>query len=220
MTITPGTPQLVIFDCDGVLVDSEMIFNRVLHTIISEYGATLTFEESCARFIGTNIENVGNYLTSIGVDLAKDWSDALYERAYHALEKDVQPVPGIQGVLRDLTARQVAFCVASNGQTAKMNTTLGTTGMLPLFRGRMYSAYEVGQSKPAPDVFLAAARANDTAPGQCVVIEDSATGLEAAHNASMRCYAYVPKGHQPPANLFGATRFAQMGDLPGLLGIS
>lgn len=118
MTMTPNTPQLIIFDCDGVLVDSEMIFNRILHAVISEYGA---------------------------------------------LEKAVQP---------------------------------------------------------APDVFLAAARANGTAPGQCVVIEDSATGIEAAHNAGMRCYAYVPKGHQPPANLFGATRFARMEDLPGLLGVS
>ena len=213
-------PSLVIFDCDGVLVDSEPTSNRVMHAFLAERGARFSRAECMALFKGKSMYDVEKYMTANGVPLAGDWTDQCYALTYAALEKEVTPMKGARETLQYLRDNRVAFCVASNGRVAKMNVTLGTTGLLPWLRGNMFSAYDVGKSKPAPDVFLAAARANGVNPQHCVVVEDSPSGMLAAQNAGMKCHAFIPDGQVEPANLFGAIVFANMGELPALLGLS
>ncbi len=118
-----------------------------------------------------------------------------------------------------ISSAGIPLCVASNGHLAKMRVTLERSGLLPWFEGNMFSAYDVGASKPAPDVFLHAAEMNGVAPEHCVVVEDSTSGFEAAFNAAMTCFAYDPKTTLKPTNLFGARRLTDLADLPKLLGL-
>ena len=217
----PSTsPKLVIFDCDGVLVDSEPIFNRVLHEFLRSCGAGLSFSECCDLFIGKSMHDVERYLSNQGIIVPENWSANFYELALEALIQEITPIQGARGVLHKLMCAEVPFCVASNGSMAMMYVTLERTEMLPWFEGNMFSAYEVGLSKPAPDVFLHAAKINGIRPEHCVVIEDSASGFEAAANAGMNCFAYIPKETKPVVDLYGARQFCDMGLLPEMLGIT
>lgn len=209
-------PKLVIFDCDGVLVDSEPIANRVLFEILTRHGATFTYEQSCAEFTGKNRYAVIAYAEKHGISLPDDWSEEFYATSIERLTKHCKPIPHIQLVLEALTAANIPFCVASNGVHPKMRATLTTTGLLPYFEGKAYSGYDVPNGKPAPDLFLYAAAQFNTAPTDCVVIEDSATGLAAAAAAKMPAYAYAP---EPSTNLSGATPFQSMKHLPKLLNL-
>ena len=213
-------PKLVIFDCDGVLVNSEPIFNRVLHEFLRSCGADLSFPECCELFIGKSRHDVELYLTNQGVRLPENWSANFYDKALEALKREVTPIQGARRILQELMSAKVPFCVASNGLMTKMHVTLEQTGMLPWFKGNMFSAYEVGLSKPAPDVFLHAADANGIRPEHCLVVEDSASGFEAAANAGMDCFAYIPKGTKPVTNIFGARQFCDMRLLPVMLGLA
>jgi HAD superfamily hydrolase (TIGR01509 family) len=142
------------------------------------------------------------------------------DKAQEALKREVTPIQGARRVLQKLMRAEVPFCVASNGVVAKMHVTLEQTGMLPRFKGNMFSAYEVGLSKPAPDIFLHAADANGIRLEHCLVVQDSASGFEAAAHAGMGCFAYIPKGTKPVTNLFGARQFSDMGLLPIMLGLA
>lgn len=215
----PNPPKLVIFDCDGVLVNSEPIFNRVLHEFLLSRGAMLTFAQSCSLFTGKSRHDVDQYLMSEGLEVPENWSDEFYENALVALENEVTIIQGVQQVINELTLAKVAFCAASNGLMAKMVVTLGRTQLLSSFEGNMFSAYEIGLSKPAPDVFLYAADANGVQPADCIVVEDSASGFEAAANARMTCFAYLPEESSPAEKLFGAYRFHNMSALPNLIGL-
>jgi HAD superfamily hydrolase (TIGR01509 family) len=212
-------PELVIFDCDGVLVDSEPIFNRILHEFLISCGAELTSSECSEIFTGKSRHDVEIYLSTNGVNIPEDWAGQFYRQALQALEREVEPIPGVVSVLQKLREVQVTFCVASNGIQEKMNVTLTRTLMRPYFEGNIFSAYDIGESKPAPDVFLHAARANGVQPENCVVVEDSPSGFEAASNAQMRCLAYLPKQGKGVDDLFGAHGFNDMKDLPRLLGL-
>lgn len=213
-------PNLIIFDCDGVLVDSELIFSRVLFEFLSAEGVDLSFEDCCALFIGKNKFAVERHMQAVGMALPPDWSDRFYAQVFKALGDEVVLIEGVREMLEALLGQAVPFCVASNGLIAKMQVTLGRTGLLPLFKDNMYSAYDIGASKPAPDVFLHAAKANGVAAVDCVVIEDSASGLQAAQAAGMTCFAYCPKDGDDAANLYGATPFRNMAELPALLGLA
>ena len=209
-------PKLVIFDCDGVLVDSEPIANRVLHDILVANGATLTYEQSCAEFTGKNRYAIFAYAERNGITLPKDWYEEFYTTSIEKLIGNCEPIPDVNSIIEALQTANIPFCVASNGMHAKMRATLGTTGLLPFFEGKMYSGYDVPNGKPAPDLFLHAAREFNTAPEDCVVVEDSTTGLQAAQAAGMPSFAYAPA---PDMQLFGATPFRSMADLPKLLNL-
>ncbi|CAN0564543.1 unnamed protein product, partial [Laminaria digitata] len=219
LPISRRAPKLVIFDCDGVLVDSEPTFNRVLHAYLLSTGASLSLVECHGLFVGKSRHDVERYVSERGLRLPAKWPHDFYDRVLEALGKEVEPIPGAREAVTLISSAGIPLCVASNGLLAKMRVTLERSGLLPWFEGNMFSAYDVGASKPAPDVFLHAAEMNGVAPEDCVVVEDSMSGFEAASNAAMTCFAYLPKTALNPENVFGARRLTDMADLPKLLGL-
>jgi HAD superfamily hydrolase (TIGR01509 family) len=180
---------LVIFDCDGVLVDSERLSHGVLHEMLAELGATLSFDETVFRFIGTSIhECLARATQVVGRPLPDDFSAQFARRTKTAFEASLGAVQGIEALLNSMTTR---FCVASNGNRAKVNFTLGHTGLLPRFEGRIFTAEDVAQPKPAPDLFLLAARMMGADPNSTTVVEDTPTGIVAAKRAGMKAIGFA-----------------------------
>jgi len=212
------TPALVIFDCDGVLVDSEPIANRVTVEVLGEIGLPMTTEECTRTFIGRSVASCCEIMErllgrALPERFAADWE----ERELAAFRAEVSPIPGIAEALERLG---VPCCVASSGSHRRMDVTLGRTGLLERFRGRIFSASDVARGKPFPDLYLHAARSMGVAPGHCAVVEDSVVGVEAAVAAGMRVLGFARPGHADPAALAaaGAEPFAEMADLPDRLG--
>jgi HAD superfamily hydrolase (TIGR01509 family) len=199
----------VIFDCDGVLVDSEPTSNRVLAEVLTEIGLPTTTEESMAAFMGKSWVSILEILEErLGGPPPADLT-AIYRERCDAALANVQPVDGIVEVLDTL---DLPSCVASSGPHAKMAVTLGATGLLERFEGRIFSAADLehGRGKPAPDLFLHAAREMGFDPATTAVVEDSGPGCEAGRAAGMRVFSYRFDAE-------GATRFDEMRDLPALL---
>lgn len=210
-------PELIIFDCDGVLVDSEIIFNEVLSEDLAERGLLLSIEQTMALFIGGSMENVEAQVASRGVKLPGNWIEGVYSKVLARLEDGVDPVAGIQELLGYLTETNVPFCVASNGPVHKMKVTLGQNDMLKFFENGMFSAYDIKSWKPEPGLFLHAAQQFSVEPQNCVVIEDSGTGTLAAQNAGMPCLGYAPEGPDAKLEANGAKCFSNMNEVVGLL---
>lgn len=212
--------QLVIFDCDGVLVESEPIFNRVLHRYVLGCGARMSLAECSAEFTGKSRDAVEDYLTAQSLEVPSGWPGDFYDQALAALSQEVTAIEGAVELVQALRAQGMDFCIASNGLRDKMEVTLGRAGLLPFFSEHMFSAYEVGASKPAPDVFLHAARQFGVAPGDCLVVEDSSSGFEAAKRAGMPCLALLPPAllDSPPAALHGAHRITALQEVAQILG--
>ena len=180
---------LVIFDCDGVLVDSERISHAVLQDMLAEMGIRLSIEETVQRFIGTSLPVLVERITQLrGCPLPGDFLQQFADRTKAAFTTGLTIVPGVDEVLSSLAA---PYCVASNGNHAKVNFTLGHTGLLPLFAGRIFTAEDVKHPKPAPDLFLHAARSPNARPAQVVVVEDTPTGIAAAKAAGMRAIGFA-----------------------------
>lgn len=207
----------ILFDCDGVLVDSEPLTTRVMRDSLAAHGLEMTLEEVDERFVGGTMAGVLTQATAMGALLPEGWVDDVYAQSYAVLREQVELIPGVIEMLDRCDAAGLAYAVGSNGRSDKMQITLGRTGLLDRFEGRMFSAQEVGQPKPAPDVYLFAANALSLSPEDCVVIEDSATGVKAAIAAGMRCFAYVPDGDGRKQAAAGATVFRDMAELPDLL---
>ncbi len=212
------TPDLVIFDCDGVLVDSEPLTNALMAEDLSDRGLPLTAEEAMTHFIGGTMESVADRARAMGATLPDDWVTLIYGKMYARLREGVDPIPGVIDVLDRLDAAGVPYCVGSNGSDEKMGITLGATGMAARFEGRLFSAHTHRVAKPDPDLFLLAAREMGVPPQRAVVIEDSVSGALAAKRAGMACYGYAPEGGKSLAQ-HGAVIFRDMHDLPTLLGL-
>ncbi|MEX3017051.1 HAD family hydrolase [Gymnodinialimonas hymeniacidonis] len=213
------TPDLVIFDCDGVLVDSEPPFNEVLAANLARYGLSMTLPDVMATFIGSSMTSVVQKARDLGASYPgtdNQWIDEIYEEGYARLRQGVDLIPGITNVLDALDGNAIPFCVATNGSQAKMDITLGGTGLAPRFDGKRFSAHELGVAKPDPDLFLIAAREMGVTPDRAVVIEDSPSGALAAKRAGMPCFGYAPEGGGKLAEQ-GAHVFRDMADLPALL---
>jgi len=210
-------PQLVIFDCDGVLVDTERIAVRVDAVVLARIGWPLTEAEIAERFVGRTDDYMRQEIEKqLGRALAPDW-DAEYEHLYReAFDAELAPVDGIAEALDRI---RMPTCVASSGTHVKMRYTLGKVGLYERFAGRIFSASEVAHGKPAPDLFLHAAAKMGVAPLDCVVVEDSAAGVQAARAAGMRVLGYAG-GVTPAARLEGPGTivFRDMRELPRLLG--
>ena len=214
-----GPPELVIFDCDGVLVDSERISHQVLAAMLAEHGITLTLAQTVARFIGASTARCTQQLDELlGDGASPDFMRQFACRTQAAFSAELRVVDGVPALLATLSARALPFCVASNGNHAKMDFTLAHTGLLPLFEGRRYSATDVVSPKPAPDLFLHAATRHGAAPAACVVIEDTPTGMTAARAAGMRALGYAAMTPARQLQDAGAHAvFHRMANLPVLL---
>jgi HAD superfamily hydrolase (TIGR01509 family) len=209
-------PQLVIFDCDGVLVDSERLSHEVLRTMLAEMGLALTLQQAYEHFMGSSTERCLQTIGSLlGRAPAADFMDTFRDRSFEAFRAGLAAVPGVAGVLQALP---MPYCVASNGPHEKMRFTLGLTGLLPRFAGRTFSAQDVARPKPAPDLFLHAAATLAAEPAACVVVEDSPTGVAAARAAGMTVFGYAAMTPATRLQAAGADRvFTRMDDLPALL---
>ena len=212
------TPKAVIFDCDGVVVDSEPQTLILMRQDLAERGLDLSIEEIERRFIGTVMGDIAIRAREMGGDIPDDWVDQFYARLYADLEHGVALIPGIIQVFDALDAAGIPYAIGSNGSERKMEITLGHyPGLRDRFRA-ILSGQSIANPKPAPDLYLMAAEALDAAPADCVVIEDSATGARAAKAAGIRCFGYAPNGN-PALAAENARLFTDMHDLPGLLGL-
>ncbi len=213
-------PDGVIFDCDGVLVDSEAIAFDQMEADLATYAPQLTRAQMETDLLGLTLSGVAVKARSLGADLPADWVEDFYARLYAKLELGAPLVPGVLTVLDALDGARIPYAIGSNGSPRKMEITLGQhPGLIPRFQGRIFSGQETARPKPFPDLFLKAAAAMGVAPARCVVVEDSPTGARAARAAGMRCMGYAPHGS---AGLLaeGAEPFARMTDLPALLGLT
>lgn len=211
-----GPIDLVIFDCDGVLVDSERLAIEVDRRVLADLGWSLSTEQILHRFVGCSSAHFRSEVEAhLGRPLADDWETPYQSWYVDAFERDLTAVPGIEAALDEIP---VATCVASSGPHSKIRRTLGLTGLLPRFEGRIFSADDVQHGKPAPDVFLHAAEHLGIVPERCAVVEDSRYGVQAARAAGMRVFGYA--GGLTPADWLkqeGATVFTNMLDLPALM---
>lgn len=213
----PAAPvDLVILDCDGVLVDSEVLAVEIDRAVLAELGWDITAEEVVERFVGkSHASFTAEVAAHLGRPLADDWDAPYLHRYADAFEAHLRPVDGIEDALDRITTRT---CVASSGGFPKIHANLARTGLLPRFAGRISSATEVEHGKPAPDLFLLAAARMGVDPARCVVVEDSPYGVQGARAAGMRALGYA--GGLTPAHRLrdaGATAFDDMCDLPRLL---
>jgi len=208
--------KLIIFDCDGVLVDSELITNRVFAAMLNELGIAVTLADMFEKFVGRSMAQCCDLITGLlGRDLPRDFVEQYQIRTKAVLESELKPVPGIEAALDAIKA---PYCVASSGSHEKMTTTLGITGLLPKFQGKLFSVTEVARGKPAPDVFLYVASKFGVAPSACAVIEDTPSGVAAGVAAGMTVYGYCAL--TPPHRLAEAgahCTFSSMAELPTLL---
>jgi HAD superfamily hydrolase (TIGR01509 family) len=194
--------EAIIFDCDGTLVDSEVLGIQVLVECVAEIGLAFPMEEAVARFTGAKMAD----------------SIALIEqRLGHPVPSDFVPEMRrrMAAVFRELS---IPYCVASNGPREKMEVSLQVTGLLPYFQGRIFSAYDIGSWKPAPQMFLHAAQALGVAPERCAVVEDSILGAQAGKAAGMTVFGYDPTGDDAILSEAGAQTFSSMACLLPLMG--
>ncbi|MEQ9555525.1 MAG: HAD family hydrolase [Rhodospirillales bacterium] len=197
--------MLLIFDCDGVLVDSEMIASRVLAAHLSAHGYPITAKQCRERFTGKWMTDVVGMVRDAGVDLPEDFIQTLKEKDQDAFKRELKPMPGVLDMVRDLRHDR---CVASSGPIVKMETTLGISGLLPFFKPHLFSASMVKRGKPEPDLFLHAANAMGRAPADCLVIEDSTAGVTAARRAGMRVLGFAGGSHAREAQGYEKTLMA------------
>ena len=211
--------DLIIFDNDGVLVDSEPISNTILSGYLTELGHPTSYEESLRDYMGAAVHRVHDLIQErTGQALPADFDEMLHARIFAAFERELQPVAGVTDVLGKLVADGVAYCVASSGTHERIRVGHRRTGLDEWFEEEwVFSAEDVGRGKPAPDLFLHAAERMGVAPERCVVVEDSRLGVEAARAAGMDVYGFTAM--TPAERLVGANGyFDDMGQLLGLLG--
>jgi HAD superfamily hydrolase (TIGR01509 family) len=207
--------MLVIFDCDGVLVDSEPISNRILAERLTAIGLPTTTAESIRDYMGRSWASCEALIEQrLGRPLPEGFADGYHEELYAALRSEVEPVAGVVAALDAIAA---PVCVASSGSHEKIRTSLGTTGLLERFEGRIFSATDVARGKPAPDLFLHAARTCGAAPEHCVVVEDAVAGVQAARAAGMRVLGYAALTSAEALAAEGAEVFTAMAELPALV---
>jgi HAD superfamily hydrolase (TIGR01509 family) len=212
-------PGLVIFDCDGVLVDTERLTVGVEARVLTELGWPHTAEEVVARWMGrSSAAQLADLEDRLGAASTRTFDERTTAELLETFERELTAVEGIVVLLDHLEAAGVPTCVASSGTHERMRRTLGITGLYDRFAGRIYSATEVEHGKPAPDLFLHAARRMGAEPSACVVVEDSVYGVRAGVAAGMTVYGFA--GGLTPADELasaGAVTFQAMADLVDVL---
>ncbi|MFD9171283.1 HAD family hydrolase [Streptomyces diastaticus] len=210
--------DLVVFDNDGVLVDSEPLSNTILAGYLTELGHPTSYEDSLRDYIGGAVHRVHDLvLERSGRRLPATFDEEFHRRVFEAFRQELEPVPGVVDVLGALRAAGVPYCVASSGSHERIRVGHRRTGMHAWFpEEHVFSADDVGRGKPAPDLFLRAAERMGVAPERCAVVEDSPLGVEAARAAGMDVYGFTAT--TPAERLAGADElFAAMAELPRLV---
>ena len=214
-------PKLIIFDCDGVLVDSEVIANRLLAEHLTKYRFPITPEDCRKRFIGYSIENIIAEVRSEGVDLPYDFEQFLKQSDQAAFTAELKAISGVKNTLSKLKLNK---CVASSGALKKIQTNLTLTGLIDFFEpGHLFSTQMVEKPKPSPDVFVHAAKHFDASPKNCLVIEDTTLGIQAGLAAGMSVFGFTGGSHCDDSYVERLkktgikTVFNQMNKLPTLI---
>ncbi len=207
--------EAVIFDCDGVLVDTEPVGNAVLAELITELGIPTTREQAIETYMGRSMASCLAMLEErLGHPPPADFAERYREGTEAAWRRELRPVPGIVAALDRI---ELPSCVASSGGHERIRLTLGLTGLLPRFEGRIFSATEVEHGKPAPDLFLHAAARMGFDPSSTAVVEDTVPGVTAARAAGMRALAFARLVSAEALEAAGGEVFEDMARLPGLL---
>jgi HAD superfamily hydrolase (TIGR01509 family) len=206
--------ELVILDCDGVLVDSDRISLRIQAERISALGLNMSYEDCVRDFLGLGMPATLRILAErLGRPVPEGWDAELDAAVREGFHHELAPVPGIIDALQEI---ELPTCVASSGSHEKMRLTLGLTGLWDQFAGRIFSADEVQRGKPNPDLFLHAASCMSTPPERCIVVEDSPFGAAGAKAAGMTVFGFA--GATPATSLGAAdVVFNSMAELPGLV---
>lgn len=215
--------ELVIFDCDGVLIDSEKIANEVIAKELTKLGWKMTPEESVKKFLGMNITEMQPIIEAhLGHHLSKEWPKELANSVMNEMKTKSVLMPGAAEVLKKVTKDGFDWRIASNSSDAEMEVKFSCTGLTKIVKGRYVSASRViakgGRAKPAPDVYLEAAKEAGVAPQNCVVVEDSPLGVRAAVAAGMTCYGLDPHGDGAALKAEGAKAiFHQLDEIFGVI---
>jgi HAD superfamily hydrolase (TIGR01509 family) len=220
-----GPFELVIFDLDGVLVDSEPISSRVTAAALREAGVEISAAEICDRFLGVSTAAMLRTLEAEhGCRLPENFQENLRARILTSFERELEPVPGVAALLDALA---LGRCVASSSHPARIRRSLELAGLLERFAPHLFSASMVSAGKPAPDLFLLAAAVMAAEPARCLVVEDSEVGVRAAKAAGMTAYGFTgashvrPDMHAPGLRAAGADAIvAEMAALADLIGRS
>ena len=213
--------MLVIFDCDGVLVDSEPLANASFSRALRAHGLDWSVEETMRRLMGRSLKSCGEIVEAeLGRKLPGDFFETMQARTYQSFrDAPLKPVAGVKEAVLTLQKAGLDTCVASSGAVEKMQLTLGLTGLWDLFGGRVFSSSQVPRGKPFPDLFLHAAIEMNVQPFDCVVVEDSVPGVQAARSAGMRVFAYsaAPYADRDGLGAAGGFLFSDMKQLPELV---
>ncbi|GAA3930019.1 HAD-IA family hydrolase [Chitinophaga oryziterrae] len=209
--------ECIIFDCDGVLVDSEVINNRVLLEMTAEYGVSMDLSEAVEEFSGIRLREAIRALQRRATrPFPENLEQDFRARTYEIFKKEMQPVPGVKAVLDGL---KIPFCVASSGPVEKIKLNLTVTGLIGYFENRIFSGYDIGSWKPDPGIFLYAAENMGFDPSVCAVVEDSKAGITAAVRGGFIPYGYAKPFNGKELEKEGAKVFYNMSELPGLLSL-
>ena len=209
--------KCIIFDSDGVLVDSEAISAKIFQEMAVELGVDLDYETALDRFAGTSMKDNKQFVEShITGALPADFEQEFRERTYKAYRTDLRAVPGIHELIEKL---QVPFCVASSGPVEKIRLNLGLVGLLDQFEGKIFSCYDIGSWKPEPEIYVHAAREMGFEPEECAVIEDSDSGVRAAVAGGFPVYVRTGQKKKASFEKLGAVPFQEMKELEVLLGL-
>jgi HAD superfamily hydrolase (TIGR01509 family) len=216
-----GRRCLVIFDCDGVLVDSEVISNRVLASMLCDEGLPTTLAEARRDYQGLLLgEVLERAEAKLARRLAPGWLERYERERTEAFERELEPVHGARRAIERVTLAGMAKCVASQGKLEKTRLSLDLTGLRDLFEERaLFSAHSVARGKPHPDLFLYAAQTMGAQPTECVVVEDTPSGVTAAVSAGMRAIGYAADSDEAALRLAGAEIIHSLDELPGALGL-
>src|SRR5579862_5900459 len=185
-------PDLIIFDCDGVLVDSEVLSCRCLSEVLARYGINLGLEQALDLFLGRSVTAVREHYEALGCMIPEQFSAELKATVHAAFLAGLCPIEDVSSVLEGL---QIPYCVASSSDVDRVSFSLSLTGLAPYFDTRLYTSQMVGRGKPAPDLFLYAAERMQADPRRTLVIEDSVSGVTAGKAAGMAVWGFVGGSH-------------------------
>ncbi|MEC3906862.1 HAD-IA family hydrolase [Tamlana sp. 2201CG12-4] len=207
--------KCIIFDCDGVLIDSETIAISTLVDMANNLGANMILEDSIISLKGKALNYCMDLISKlIGKPLPETFEKDYRTNTFKAFKEEIQPIKGIKGVVENL---KVPFCVASSGPENKIRLNLEITGLLPYFENKIFSCYAIQKWKPEPDVFLWAAKTMGYKPEECLVIEDSISGVKAAKEGGFDVFGYTEHDYKNELKDKATKTFKTMSKLPGML---